>query len=164
MAAFSNSAWIGSRTVRPTEAQLTTIAQRDTGLFGVNMDFFWRHAGYFTLQFFCFTQPNDNAKRSIEFTAPIPFKVVKIDVGVESAAGTACVADIEKNPTGSPDTYATMSTGAVDVKTIVNNFVDLPVLNGAEDVAAGDQLQLVVTGTGAGAVVGGQAILHCFRL
>ena len=164
MAAFVNSAWIGARTVRPTEAILAKIGTTDTGLYNCGMEQLWRNAGYFTLPLAIYTAIDNNAKRSAELTARIPFKVVAIDVAVESAAGSACVADVEKNPTGSPDTYATMSTGAVDVKTLALQFVDLPVLAGAEDVAAGDQLQLVVTGTGAGAVVGAQALLHAFRL
>ena len=164
MTAFDNSSWIGARTIRPSAAQLAQIADYDTGLYKVGMDVFWRNAGYFPLQLSIATAIDATTKRSLELTARVPFKVVAIDVGVESAAGSACTADVEKNPSGSPDTYATMSTGAVDVLTLAGNFVNLPVLDGSEDVAAGDQLQLVVAATGSGAVVGSQAVLHCFRL
>ena len=164
MAAFNNAPWVGTRRVRPTDAQLLSMAATDTGLYKVGIDNFFRHGGYFVLPLVIYTAIDNNAKRSAELTARIPFKVIAIDVACESAAGSAAVADVEKNPTGSPDTYATMSTGAVDIKTLALQFVNLPVLSGAEDVEAGDQLQLVVTGTGSGAVVGAQALLHCLRL
>lgn len=164
MAAFDASPWLGERTVRPTEAELQQIANRDTGLHGVGLDRFLRHLGLFVLPFSISTDPNNNTKNSLEFTAKFPFKVVGIHVGCESAAGSAATGDIQKNPTGSPDTFATMSTGAVDIKTAAGDFVDLPVLSGSEDIAYGDQLRFVVVGTGAGAVVGCRALLTCIRL
>lgn len=164
MPAFNNVGWVGARRVRPTEAQLQQIAARDTGLYQVGMDVFWRAAGYFLLQFTVHTQANNNTKSSLALTARVPFKIVAVDVGCESAAGTAATADLEKNPSGTPDTFVTMSTGAVDIKTLAGDFVNLPVLAGSEDVEAGDELRLTVVGSSAGAVVGAQAIAHCFRL
>lgn len=164
MAAFVNAAWIGDRTVRPTDAQLTTLSNWAAGLGAVDVGFFWRHVGYFVLPLTIHTDPNNNTKYSLALTTKIPFKVVSIDVGCESAAGSAATADIEKNPEGAPDTWATMSTGAVDIKTGAGDYQNLPVLDGAEDVAEGDELRLAGVGTGAGAVVGTQALLHCFRL
>lgn len=164
MAVFDNAAWIGPRAIRPTEDQLERIENYDPGLYGVGLSALLRHLHYFPIHLDISTAIDANTKRSLEYTARFPFLVAKMEVGVESAAGSACTADIEKNPTGAPDTYATMSTGAVDVKTNAGNFLDLPVLDGAEEIAYGDQLQLVVAATGSGAVVGGKAILHCFRL
>lgn len=164
MSVFDASAWVGSRTVRPTEAQLLQMGAYDPGLYKVGMDNLWRHVHYFTIPFTIGTAINANTKSSLELAARIPFKVVACDVGVESAAGSAATADLEKNPSGSPDTWATMSTGAVDVKTGAAEFQNLPILNGAEDIAVGDQLRLTVAATGAGAVVGANAIVHAFRL
>ncbi len=164
MTAFDASSWIGTRNVRVTDAQLALLDQWDAGLGAIGVSTLWRHTGLFILPLTIQTAINANAKNSLEYTAPIPFKVVAIDVGCESAAGSAMVADIEKNPSGSPDTFATMTTGAVDIKTAAGDFVDLPVLDGAEDVAAGDQIRLVGTATGSGAVVGCTSLLVCYRL
>jgi hypothetical protein len=164
MAIFDATPWLGARTVRPTDAQLLTLQRYDHALGDAGIALAWRHMGYFMIPFTIGTAINDNAKSSLEYTARIPFMVVGAEVGVESAAGSACIADIEKNPAGGADTFATMSTGAVDVKTGAAEFQNLPILDGAEEVAAGDQLRLTVTGTGAGAVVGANALLHCIRL
>lgn len=164
MAAFDASAWIGARQIRPTEAQLTQIANYDPGLYKVGMDALWRHVHYFVLTLLVATSANATTKYSLEMTARVPFKVVAAEVGVESAGGSACTMDLEKNPSGDPDTYATMSTGAVAVKAAAGSFVNLPILEDSEDVAAGDQLRVAVVGTDAGDVVGAVAQLHCFRL
>lgn len=163
MAAFDAAAFLGPRSVRPTDAQLLIVQRYDHAFGDAGIANAWRHMMYFTLAFTIGTAINANAKSSLELTARFPFKVIGAEVGVESAAGSACVADLEKNPSGGADTFATMSTGAVDVKTAAGEFQNLPILDGAEDVAYGDQIRLTVTGTGAGAVVGANAILHCMR-
>jgi hypothetical protein len=165
MAAFNAAAWLGSREIRPTEDQLEQIANVDPAFYKVGMDALMRHMHYFVLPLNRFTAVVDaSTGYSLAHTARVPFKVVAIDVGCESAGGTTGTADVEKNPSGSPDTWATMSTGAVNVKAAAGDRVDLPVLDGAEDIDAGDELRLNMTGTGTGSIVGGQALLHCFRL
>lgn len=163
MAVFDPTRWIAlTRTVFPTDAQLAAIGNWDAGLGAIGMENLWRHSFMFLLPLGIATAINNNTKSSLEFTAPFPFKVVACKAGVESAAGTTCTADLEKNPSGSPDTFATMA-GATDVKTAAGEFVDVPILDGAEDVDGGDQLRLTVVGGGAGAVVGAAAVLVCFR-
>lgn len=164
MAVYDASQYLGDRNVRPNTTQLQAMEDADPGLYKCGMAALWRQVGYFQQHYTIHTDPNNNTKYSLAQTARVPFTVLAIDVGCESAAGSAATADIEKNPSGSPDTFATMSTGAVDIKTGAGDFVNLPVLAGAQDVRAGDELRLAVVGTGAGAVVGSQAVLHCLRL
>lgn len=164
MAAFNNGQWIGDRAIRPTDEQLLRLQRMDHAFGDVGVALFWRSAGYFPIHFTVHTDPGNTTKSSLEYKARFPFKVVHVQYGCESAAGSAATADLQKNPAGSPDTWATMTTGANDIKTAAGEFVEGEILDGSEDVAYGDQLRLTVVGTGAGAVVGAQAIAHCFRL
>ena len=164
MAAFDSSPWIGARTVRPTEAQLQTLLDYARGMGDVPVANFWRHAGYFTISLSRFTAVSNTTAFSVAYTAKIPFKVVAMQVGCESAAATSATGDVQKNPAGDPDTWATMSTGAVDIKTGAGDAQDLPVLDGSEDFAAGDEIRLAILSGSAADVIGGQALLHCFRL
>lgn len=165
MAAFSNGAWIGSRTIRPTAAQIAQVKDRDPAFYGISMDKILTHMGYFILPLRIAAAVADaNTVSGLAVPALIPFKVVAIQVGVESAANTTALLDVQKSAAATPTSYATMSTGAVDVKTGAGTMQSLPVLDGAEDVEVGGRLKLVATGSGSGAVVGSFGILHAFRL
>lgn len=165
MTAYDGSALIGPRNVRPTAAQLATIADFDPGLFGggVGLDNLLRHLHYFQIPLRIETAINANTKSSIAMLTRVPFKIVAMEVGVESAAGTTCTGDVEKAPAATPTVFATMSTGAVDVETGAGIMQNLPVLSGHEDVAQGDRLRCTFVAAGAGAVVGACAVLHAFR-
>lgn len=164
MAAFNAAPWIGDRTIRPSDEVLDSIDKRDTGLYQCDMGKLWRNSGYFLLPMRIITTPNGNTKYSPEWTARFPFKVVAAEVACETSAGSGATVDLEKNPSGSPDTYATMSTGAVSVHSGAGDFQDLPILDGSEDVAYGDQLRIAGVGSGSGNVTGIVAFVHCFRL
>jgi hypothetical protein len=163
MSAFSAAAWIGSRLVRPTTAQLDQIGKYDAGLYQVGMDNLLRHLHYFVFRIGIGTTINANTVSSMAHLVRVPLKVVAMEVGCESAAGSACTGDVEKAAAATPTSFSTMSTGAVDVKTGAGVMQDLPVLSGHEDVEYGDRLRTTFAATGSGAVVGAQAVLHCFR-
>lgn len=164
MAVFDSNPWLGNRRVRPSDEDLLTLARYDRAFGDVNVSLFWRYIGYFCIQLRVGAAiAAAGTFNSLELTARFPFKVVGIEAGCESSSTTTTTADIQKNPTGSPDTFATMA-GAVDVKTGAGEYQNVPVLDGAEDVEVGDQIRLQVVAVGAGAVVGSAALLHCFRL
>jgi hypothetical protein len=164
MTAFNAATWLGLRTVRPSDDALAQIDRYDTGLHRVALGTIIAGLGYFTLPLTCAATVNNATVEGLAQQAKIPFKVVGADVGVESAAGSACTANVMKAPAATPTVYATMLTAAVDVKTNAGIMQAAAILDGSEDVEVGDRLRLEVIGTGAGAVVGSSGLLHCFRL
>lgn len=162
MSAFDASAWIGNRTVRPTDAELTTLQNWARGLGDVPVAHFWRHAGYFEVDLGIAATVNSATVAGLIWTAKFPFKVVAAQVGVESAAGSAATLDVQVKPSGG--SFASIFTAAVDVKTGAGTAQDASILSGSEDVAYASQIKLVAVGTGSGAVVGSAAKLLCFRL
>lgn len=162
MSTFDASAWIGNRTVRPTDAELTTLQNWARGLGDVPVAHFWRHSGFFEMDLSIAATVNAATVPSMIWTAKFPFKVVAAQVGVESAAGSAATLDVHVKPSGGA--FASIFTAAVDVKTGAGTAQDAAILDGSEDVAYGSQIKLVAIGTGAGAVVGSVAKLLCFRL
>lgn len=166
MPAFDNAQWIGARTVRPSDAQFAQIRQRDPAFYGVGLDNFLRHLGYFQ-QVLPLGVAIAGAAITNGMGVPqvIPCKIVAAQVGCEtSASATSTTGNVHKAPAATPTVYATMSTGPVDIKTGAGTLQTLPVLDGAENVAAGDRLRLQVVSVGAGAVVGSFGVVHCFRL
>lgn len=163
MSAFDNAAWIGTRAVRPTDAQLAQIAQRDTGLYQVNMDYFWRHAGYFQQQLSIAATISSTTVEGISTIARVPFKVVAVDLGVETSAGSAATGMVEKALAATPTTWTDLLEADVDVHTGLKVMQAGSVTSGKEDFAAGDRFRASFTATG-GAIVGNRIVMHCFRL
>jgi hypothetical protein len=161
MAAFNNGPWLGARLVRPTEAQLQTIEDFEAGLGDAGVQRLWRHLQYFTQHLSIATTINNNTVVSLIAASRIPYKIVGIDIGCETAAASAD-GNIEKEPAAGGG-YTTMQEAVVDMQTGAGSYVAAVVTDGTEDVAFGDKVRLTVT-AGVGAVVGSQALLHCFRL
>lgn len=164
MTAFDASAWIGSRAVRPTTAQLDQIANYDAGLYQVGMDNLLRHLHYFTQELQVAAAVNNATVTGPAKIARVPFKCVAVDCVCESAAGSACTVTVEKALAATPTSYASMLEALVDVKTAAGIAQAGSVTSTKEDFAAGDRFRVSVVGTGAGAVVGAMALMHCFRL
>lgn len=162
MAAFDDSAWLGVREVRLTDAQLSTLTDWSRGIGNVDTGHAWRYAGFFILPLFVFSAVNDATVAGVAAVAPVPFKVVGAHAGVESAAGSAATAKLEVDRAGA-GSWGDLVEAAVDVKTDAATMQPLEITDGAEDIDAGDEIRLSVTGTGAGAVVGAQAQLLCYR-
>jgi len=162
MATFDDSAWLGARQVRLTDAQLITLTEWSRGLGVVDTGNAWRFSGFFTLPLFIFSAVNAATVEGAAYVAEVPFKVVGAHVGVESAAGSAATGMIEVDAAGA-GSWADLCEADVDVKTDVKTMQPMAITDGLEDIDAGDELRLSVTGTGAGAVVGSQALLFCYR-
>lgn len=163
MSTLDASAYLGAHFVRPTDAELTNVSNFDPALYRCRMDNILRGLGYFVLQLTLAAAVNNATVNGLSQVARIPFKVVGIDVGVESAAGTACTGDVKKALAAAPTSFTSMLTAAVDTKTGAGTMQATAITSGTEDVEVGDLLRLTEIGTGAGAVVGSTATLHCFR-
>tara|TARA_R110000824_G_scaffold54028_2_gene149067 strand:- start:21128 stop:21616 length:489 start_codon:yes stop_codon:yes gene_type:complete len=162
MAVYSAAAFIGDRTVRPTDAQLDILADYERGLGDPGVARLWRHQGYFTQYMAIATTVNGGALTSLNSPARIPYKVVAVDLGCESAASTG-VANIEREPAAGGG-YVSMQEATVDIAAVAGAYAQsADITDGQEDVAFGDNVRLTVT-AGAGDLVGAQALLHCFRL
>jgi hypothetical protein len=162
MAAFDDSAWLGVRQVRLTDDDLDVLTNWSRGLGAVDVGNAWRYAGFFILPLFVFSTINDDTVEGLAYVAPVPFKVVGAHVGAEAAAGSAATGMIEVDRAGA-GSWADLCEADVDIKSDVKTMQPLAITNGSEDIDAGDELRLSVTGTGAGAVVGSQAQLFCYR-
>lgn len=164
MAAFDDTAWIGPREVRPTEAQLTSIDNIDRGLNDVGRANLWRHIHYFEIRLVQPGTVNNNTLNGHQNLARIPFKVVAIEASALAIAGTSFSVDLTRDPDGGT-TYATMlETAPSLLAAAAGTFDKGEVLDGAEDINEGETWRIEWTGAGAGAVTGGEVILHCFRL
>jgi hypothetical protein len=164
MAAFDNAAYIGSRLVAPTEAQLTQAENADPALYKINLGTLLRHINYFQLHLGIAAAINAATVVGMGHVAKIPYKVVAGSVGVESAAGSAATAKFEKSLAATPTSFTDLVEAAVDVKTAAGTMQDVSITDGKEDFAVGDIVRMSCTGTGAGAVVGAVGTLHAFRL
>lgn len=114
-------------------------------------------ASFFIWSMFVFTDANNNSKDSVSAKAPYPLTIWAADVGCESAAGSAGAVDILVDGTTILDAPEDVKTGA-GVGQRVAPEAD------SEDVAFNSSIKIRQTGTGAGAMVGGQAHLYCQRL
>lgn len=162
MATFNDGPWLGSRTVRPTDAQLTKIDNWDRGLGDIGISNLWRHAHYVVLHFSISATINNATVEGIAVPLRVPLKVVGGDVGCESAAGSAATGMFEVDPLGG-GSFEDLCEADVDILTDVKTMKPVAITDGKEDRAATDEIRLSITGTGAGAVVGAIGTLHCFR-
>lgn len=162
MAAFDASQYLGDRDIALTAAELAEIDNKQFALFQVNLSKLLRGAAFFTIPLRLATDPNNNTVTGVALPALIPFKVIGVQIGAKTAAGSACTGIIEKDPLGG-GAFATMMNAALDIFTDVGTMQQGVILDGAEDIAVGDELRLSITGTGAGAVTGANALLLCLR-
>lgn len=164
MAAFDDSAWLGARKIRFAETSLQTITDYSRGTMGgVDLSFAFRNNGFFILPLSIAAAINDATVTGIAQVAAVPFKVVGAHIGCESAAGTSANGKIEVDR-AADGTWADLVEADVDISSDAKTMQPAEITDGEEDVEAGQELRLSITGVGAGAVVGAIAHLFCFRL
>lgn len=164
MTAFDATQWVGSKTVRITDAQVAQMDRYDSGLGAIGVSALWRSAGMFMLPFTLAAAVNNATVVGLAQVARIPFKLVHLDVGCESAAGSTATLDLHKAVAATPTSFATMLEAAVDVQTAAGTMQAASVTDTKEDIAVGDHLRIVGIGGGSGAVVGSSGLAICYRL
>lgn len=164
MAAFDASAWLGARSVRPSETELAELGRVGPALLNVNLENMLRHMHYVPIQLGVHSTVNNATVQGLAVPMVVPVKVVGFSAGCESAAGSAATVDLHKSAAAAPTSFATMLEAPVDVQTDVGYAQPGEITDGEEDLAIGDFLRLEAIGTGPGAVVGIVGIAHTFRL
>lgn len=169
MAEIDNTAVIGPFAVRPTAytdglssggalSQLDKLNQYDGALGNSGHDrMHYAPSSFFIWSHFVITDTNNNAKESLIVAAPWPLTIWAADIGCESAAGSAGTIDIEVDG-------ASILDAASDVKTTAGTAVRVAPEVGEDDVTYGQTVNILSTGTGAGAMLGSQAHMYCQRL
>jgi hypothetical protein len=161
MAVFDAGAYLGAHFVRPTEDQLTKIANYDSAFGAIGLATLWRGTGFFVLPLLSIGGPNNNTYQGAGYVARVPFKVVGVDCAYESTAGASLTLDLLKKPSGGA--YASMLEAPVNVFATAKVGVAGSVTNGKEDIEVGDSLQLQGVGGAGGAAIGCQALVYCYR-
>lgn len=119
-------------------------------------------ASTFVLNFQPTSAPNASAVDSPAFIAPFPFQIGEVQASCVTAAGTAATADLQVG--ASVAAAASVLAAAIDIKT---NLVTPQVTTPDKDkdlVEAGEFVQAVFTGTGAGALAGANLWAVCKRV
>lgn len=162
MAAFNSAPYKGE--IGLSEADLTTIREKDGGIYGVGLDAFVRQGRYFTIPLDVHTTANNNTKDSGIYVARFRFLVWGAEFVAETAGGSTGTMDLEKALAAAPTTFATMLEADVDVKTAVGIFQAGSITNGKETIEIGDRLKAQSISGSAADQTGARCILHCIRL
>lgn len=163
MATFDESPYVGARLVAFSAAELLELHRAGPAVFpSVNLDKL-KHLGTFAVALEIAAAVDNATVAGGVWEAKFPVKVIHMDASVESAAGSAATLDVHLALAATPTTFATMTLGAVDVKTGVPYPQALPFTSGKENLEVGDRLKAVAIGTGSGAVVGSKVIVYLQR-
>ncbi len=165
MSNYNNAQDIGNHNVRPSADVLATMERYDSGMGKVgHARMHDQPASFICIPLFPTAVANANAKESLPVLLPFGLKILAIDLGCLSAAGSAAVADIHAGVVGGA--FATILDAPEDIKTGAGAFSRITPLTTAVEqaYAAGKAVKLIVTGTGAGDVLGAAAYLWCQRL
>lgn len=161
MADIVNTPFIGRHYRKLTAAALETLRSYTKGLGYVPLHETLNFPpSIFPIEITLATEPNNTEVESIPVKIPFPVKVWAIDFACKTAAGTTLVLSIHRQVAGA-GAFALIHTAVQDVKTGANAFQRVTPTEAGALLDYTDEIKLIATATGAGAVTGSKAILWC---